>query len=218
MDDVLSAVDAHVGKYIFFECILNSLRGRKKAVVLATHQVQYLQYADRVLVLDGEGNQTFFGPYQDLVDQKEKFEYIGLSSVSRDKHFEAREAEVNDVDIGGSRNGNSADEEHAGQRHVADDEVADANAERSPESSTKPTPPPPSISANSTKNQLQGVQMEKSKVGKISFNLWTDYIANGGIWRGLYALLSALLSQGSLMMADYWLKCELVSVSAGLLS
>ncbi|KAG7261535.1 hypothetical protein CRUP_002600, partial [Coryphaenoides rupestris] len=38
LDDPLSAVDAHVGKYIFEECIKKELRG--KSIILVTHQLQ----------------------------------------------------------------------------------------------------------------------------------------------------------------------------------
>uniref|UniRef100_A0A3B4BKB0 ABC transporter domain-containing protein n=1 Tax=Periophthalmus magnuspinnatus TaxID=409849 RepID=A0A3B4BKB0_9GOBI len=39
LDDPLSAVDAHVGKHIFEECIKKELHG--KSVILITHQLQH---------------------------------------------------------------------------------------------------------------------------------------------------------------------------------
>lgn len=38
LDDPLSAVDAHVGKHIFEECIKKKLQG--KSIILVTHQLQ----------------------------------------------------------------------------------------------------------------------------------------------------------------------------------
>jgi hypothetical protein len=63
----LSAVDAEVGKSLFFNCICKELRDKDKAVVLVTHQLQYLQYANKILVLDENGNQVFFGSYEELM-------------------------------------------------------------------------------------------------------------------------------------------------------
>lgn len=39
LDDVLSAVDAHVGEHIFKHCIRGMLRD--KAVIMVTHQVRF---------------------------------------------------------------------------------------------------------------------------------------------------------------------------------
>ncbi|KAG7236959.1 hypothetical protein INR49_032966 [Caranx melampygus] len=53
LDDPLSAVDAHVGKHIFEECIKKELQG--KSIILVTHQLQYLEFCDDILLLeDGE--------------------------------------------------------------------------------------------------------------------------------------------------------------------
>ncbi|OXU26939.1 hypothetical protein TSAR_013829 [Trichomalopsis sarcophagae] len=49
LDDPLSAVDAAVGRKIFQDCIKTQLKD--KTVVLVTHQFQYLEEVDRVLVL-----------------------------------------------------------------------------------------------------------------------------------------------------------------------
>eukprot|EP00055_Hartaetosiga_balthica_P015720 m.95054 g.95054 ORF g.95054 m.95054 type:complete len:1356 (-) comp8936_c0_seq4:1185-5252(-) len=46
LDDPLSAVDAHVGKSIFEDCIQGQLK--EKTVLLVTHQLQYLPRCDRV--------------------------------------------------------------------------------------------------------------------------------------------------------------------------
>ncbi|KAI9355946.1 P-loop containing nucleoside triphosphate hydrolase protein [Zopfochytrium polystomum] len=53
LDDPLSAVDAHVGKFLFEECILGALKGRTR--VLVTHQLHVLSRVDMVVVMrDGE--------------------------------------------------------------------------------------------------------------------------------------------------------------------
>ena len=49
LDDPLSAVDTHVGKHLFEECIKKFLAD--KVVILVTHQIQYLKEADNILVL-----------------------------------------------------------------------------------------------------------------------------------------------------------------------
>ena len=48
LDDPLSAVDAHVGKHMFEECIVKYLRGKTR--ILVTHQLQYLPSVDRIIV------------------------------------------------------------------------------------------------------------------------------------------------------------------------
>ena len=79
LDDPLSAVDAKVGSLIFFECILKALRDRGKGVILATHQLQYMRYADRILALDKDGNQIFYGTYSELQEEKEVFAVLSAS-------------------------------------------------------------------------------------------------------------------------------------------
>eukprot|EP00467_Chlorarachnion_reptans_P022155 CAMPEP_0114497420 /NCGR_PEP_ID=MMETSP0109-20121206/6317_1 /TAXON_ID=29199 /ORGANISM="Chlorarachnion reptans, Strain CCCM449" /LENGTH=1397 /DNA_ID=CAMNT_0001674805 /DNA_START=146 /DNA_END=4339 /DNA_ORIENTATION=+ len=66
LDDPLSAVDQHVAAHIFFCTIQHHLRS--KAVVLATHQVQFLKYATRVVVLK-EGQQVANGTYEALREE-----------------------------------------------------------------------------------------------------------------------------------------------------
>lgn len=64
LDDVLSAVDAHVGAKIFAECITGVLRD--KTVVLVTHAIQYLPNCDSVIVMD-DGKIVEEGKYSRLM-------------------------------------------------------------------------------------------------------------------------------------------------------
>nr|CAD7430331.1 unnamed protein product [Timema monikensis] len=50
LDDPLSAVDTHVGKHLFEDCISNFLRD--KACLLITHQLQYLKQVDHIVILN----------------------------------------------------------------------------------------------------------------------------------------------------------------------
>lgn len=54
LDDPLSAVDTHVGKQLFNECIKNYLRNKTR--ILVTHQVQYLKDCDYIILLNNVSN------------------------------------------------------------------------------------------------------------------------------------------------------------------
>ncbi|KYB27064.1 ATP-binding cassette sub-family C member 4 [Tribolium castaneum] len=49
-DDPLSAVDTHVGKWIYDECFLRLLGG--KGIILVTHQTQFLHNVDKIYVVE----------------------------------------------------------------------------------------------------------------------------------------------------------------------
>ena len=49
LDDILSAVDVHVGKFIMEETILKYLKN--KTVIMPTHAVKYLDKADNIIIM-----------------------------------------------------------------------------------------------------------------------------------------------------------------------
>jgi len=73
LDDPLSAVDAHVGKALFENVILNMLHDKTR--ILVTHQTQYLSKADKILYVDN-GKIIFTGTYDQLLRSD-----IDLSSI-----------------------------------------------------------------------------------------------------------------------------------------
>uniref|UniRef100_A0AAQ5ZNC7 ATP-binding cassette, sub-family C (CFTR/MRP), member 12 n=1 Tax=Amphiprion ocellaris TaxID=80972 RepID=A0AAQ5ZNC7_AMPOC len=70
LDDPLSAVDAHVGKHIFEECVKKELQG--KSIILVTHQLQYLEFCDDILVLE-DGEILEAGNHEDLMTAKGRY-------------------------------------------------------------------------------------------------------------------------------------------------
>lgn len=78
LDDPLSAVDAHVGRHIFEQCIMEFLGDENKICVLVTHQLQYLRNVNHVILMDG-GQIEAEGPFnkiqkfnKDLLNQVEE--------------------------------------------------------------------------------------------------------------------------------------------------
>ncbi|XP_014644056.1 PREDICTED: ATP-binding cassette sub-family C member 11 [Ceratotherium simum simum] len=70
LDDPLSAVDAHVAKHIFEECIQKKLRG--KTVVLVTHQLQYLEFCDQIILLE-DGKICEKGTHSELIQKQGRY-------------------------------------------------------------------------------------------------------------------------------------------------
>ncbi|KAK9504179.1 hypothetical protein O3M35_010567 [Rhynocoris fuscipes] len=63
LDDPLSAVDTHVGKHLFEDCIQGYLKN--KTVMLITHQLQYLEKVDQIILLEN-GCLKALGTYHEL--------------------------------------------------------------------------------------------------------------------------------------------------------
>ncbi|GAB4840563.1 hypothetical protein Ancab_021333 [Ancistrocladus abbreviatus] len=64
LDDPFSAVDAHTGAHMFKRCLMQLLS--QKTVVYVTHQLEFLDVADHVLVMK-DGRIVQSGKYEDLV-------------------------------------------------------------------------------------------------------------------------------------------------------
>lgn len=63
LDDPLSAVDTHVSKHLFEQCLRDFLKNN--TVILVTHQLQFLQYVDQIIIL-ANGRVEAVGSYDSL--------------------------------------------------------------------------------------------------------------------------------------------------------
>ncbi|DAZ98872.1 TPA: hypothetical protein N0F65_002597 [Lagenidium giganteum] len=68
LDDILSAVDSHVGRDIFEQCIKSKLK--MKLVLLVTHSLSFLDQCDRITVL-GSGRIVESGSFKQLMTQQQ---------------------------------------------------------------------------------------------------------------------------------------------------
>ncbi|KAG5889084.1 hypothetical protein JTB14_004928 [Gonioctena quinquepunctata] len=80
LDDPLSAVDTHVGKQLFDQCISGYLRN--KCVILVTHQLQYLKNVKTIYLLD-HGRVQVSGSYEAIRKSDTKF-YKMLASLDEE--------------------------------------------------------------------------------------------------------------------------------------
>ncbi|KAF2881310.1 hypothetical protein ILUMI_24866 [Ignelater luminosus] len=99
LDDCLSAVDTHVGKHIFYECIKGFLKDN--ICILVTHHGQFLREADNVVLLD-KGVLKFQGNYAILKQENnEELSTINNYENTEEGYVEAEEIEdkiANNID------------------------------------------------------------------------------------------------------------------------
>ena len=184
LDDPLSAVDAHVGKDIFFGCILGGLRRRGKTVVLATQQVQYLPYADKILILNKKGQQSFFGSYEDLVERPNVMSIMSLTPSTRielTKEFEDCENE---------------DKQGDGREEYLE-EIPTTTGEILSRVSAL-------IDGGLKRHKI--VEEEDRVVGCVTTETYSSYLRFGGVAFGIGAAFQLLAAQVVTMMSDYWLR------------
>eukprot|EP00897_Mesotaenium_endlicherianum_P000582 jgi/Mesen1/10524/ME000083S10028 len=82
LDDPLSAVDTHVGRHLFDQCICGALKGKTR--VLVTHQLQYVAAADAIAVV-ADGTIEAYGTYDELRSQGIDFEMFGDDSEDEEE-------------------------------------------------------------------------------------------------------------------------------------
>ncbi|XP_022822041.1 multidrug resistance-associated protein 4-like isoform X2 [Spodoptera litura] len=88
LDDPLSAVDAHVGRQLFDECISGYLRHSTR--VLVTHQLHYLKAADYIVIMNN-GSVEAKGTYDELINTGKDF--AKLLSSSHDENEDLKDIE-----------------------------------------------------------------------------------------------------------------------------
>lgn len=117
IDDALSAVDAHVAKHLFEECIVKNLLecddnySKKRSVILATNSLQHLNHprVDKIVVLR-QGRIIEQGSYKELsADKSSEFSRFlsvinesGVKSSIKEETVDQIEDEIAGIQTGGN--------------------------------------------------------------------------------------------------------------------
>ncbi|XP_046989234.1 ATP-binding cassette sub-family C member 4-like [Schistocerca americana] len=127
-DDPLSAVDTHVGKHLFDECIINFLRNKTR--ILVTHQLQYLSEANHVVLINN-GKVEAQGGYAALTRQPQYSAMLGAAEgdeggeerpeAERAHHGITRQLSRTSIKSKTSRHGSILEEEEEEEEAAAPD-------------------------------------------------------------------------------------------------
>lgn len=176
LDDPLSAVDSHVGRHLFENCIQGFLRD--KIVILVTHQLQYLPTADQIVLLD-HGIIKSTGTFESLRDS-------GLDFAK----FLPKEEEVveNENILQRSISRSSKESRSSYHRHSS---ISSASSKES-------------MDIEEFTSKLQ--DEEKRGQGSIGFTYYKAYFkAAGGYCIMFFIFFAFLLSQLTASFGDYFL-------------
>ncbi|XP_071501330.1 ATP-binding cassette sub-family C member 5-like [Diadema antillarum] len=181
LDNPLSAVDAHVGQHIFKECIRGVLR--EKTVLFVTHQLQYLQDCDTVVVMAG-GRIVERGGHEELMELYG--EYAGLISAHYFQDKEEEEAEEED--------------------ETAKEDVAKGQLGRQASLASSAGTDTDTQSTSSHQEDGQLTTLEERTGGALSLQTYHGYIqAMGGYFFAFCLLLSFIVLVGILTFNTWWL-------------
>ncbi|KAF9357787.1 hypothetical protein BGX34_009218 [Mortierella sp. NVP85] len=180
LDDPLSAVDAHVGKYLFKNCVMGALQGKTR--VLVTHQLHVLPQVDYVICMkDGEIAER--GTFQELMEKEGEF-----SSLMKE-HGGMEEAEKEE-----------ANDEHIVHSSASTDAK---NADKDASDKEKPSGKKEGAAAGKPKGLMS---QEERSTGSVSGKIYGSYLNAAGGLHLLPIMLSLLtITQVAKVGNDLWL-------------
>ncbi|XP_020949893.1 multidrug resistance-associated protein 9 [Sus scrofa] len=191
LDDPLSAVDAHVGKHVFEECIKKALRG--KTIVLVTHQLQFLESCDEVILLE-DGEICEKGTHKELMEERGR--YAKLIHNLRGLQFKDPEHIYNAAMVEALKENPAERDEDAGLMILAPGDEKNEGKEPETESEL--------VDIKVPLHQL--IQTESPREGTVTWKTYHTYIkASGGYLLSLFVVSLFLLMIGSSAFSNWWL-------------
>ncbi|KAF9134969.1 hypothetical protein BGW39_005266 [Mortierella sp. 14UC] len=206
MDDPLSAVDAHVGKRLWQDCVLQELG--KKTRVIATHQLHILPDVDYVICMK-HGRIAEQGTFQDLMAHQGDFfklmkKYGGHHHEDEDEEdgSGAQRLRRRVLKRNKSSNGNVV-------TAVAESTTTATTTTESDDDLTVLQESDEIVSVGdgeSTKEILKGQMTDEERAsGAVSKKVYRDYFRLGGDWNWIFIVFMLSAQQAAGVAMNVWL-------------
>uniref|UniRef100_A0A8C0F341 Canalicular multispecific organic anion transporter 1 n=1 Tax=Bubo bubo TaxID=30461 RepID=A0A8C0F341_BUBBB len=177
LDDPLSAVDAHVGKYLFKHVLGPKGLLQKKTRILVTHSISFLPQVDNIVVLVA-GAVSEHGSYSTLLANRGAFaQFLNL--------YGSQEEDASEKNTTGTGN-------TTGLRQL--------EGKRSTNSWKKAQEEPP----KKLKGQ-QLIEKEAVETGKVKFSMYLRYLHAVGLWYSFWVAMGYVGQYAAFVGTNLWL-------------
>ncbi|KAH7828103.1 putative Multidrug Resistance Associated Protein (MRP) [Monocercomonoides exilis] len=194
LDDPLSAVDAHVGRFLFDECIEGALRGSGKTVLLITNQLQFLDKADQVVVMK-RGTICAQGKYEELKEQGIDFSRFVIKRKGDMKDRKMKEKSRKAEGAEGMETANKITEKNDKELIKIEN---DGDERRNKENGSN--------KEEESKAGRQIMTEEEYETEKVPVRSYISYVRSLFPWWGVCAyFILALIANGGECFQSYWL-------------
>ncbi|KAF9988832.1 hypothetical protein BGZ75_008458 [Mortierella antarctica] len=209
MDDPLSAVDAHVGKRLWEDCMLHEMRDRTR--IIATHQLHVLPDADYIICMR-DGAIAEEGTYKDLMAKNGDFcalmaQYGGVQNSDEEAKVTVEEEDQDAIDHAVIKNlekRGAAPSEKAksvrlsmasDSKEVYEEDEQDHGSLDEPEEGTDAK----------TKKVQKLMSEEERETGAVKGNVYGGYLRASGrlLWASVFGFF--VLQQLANVMGNQWI-------------
>jgi ABC-type multidrug transport system fused ATPase/permease subunit len=206
LDDCLSAVDAHVGRDLFDECILKVLLQRnidsngnqkKRTVILVTNALQYLSHplVDRIVVLN-KGTIVETGSYKELLARENSEFKSSLRSFNESMSGDYSNETDDPIGDGEAKPGENATEaDGSGGIPARLRSLSIAESTRDADGD-----------ADKGSKKLMTDEMDEREIGKVGGDVYMEWArAAGGVWVAIPLLLIFSAGEVVAVLSNWWL-------------
>lgn len=189
LDDPLSAVDAHVGKHLFEECIMK-LKEQNKCILFVTNALHFVKHSTKIYVLK-DGHIAESGNFVQLSkrgtlfkDMMNTLQETGNSSLAA---------------------GNENDEEHSGEEKKVDS-VNLLDKSQSNDETTHKTKKEAKPKADKPPSTGKLITTEDQEVGNVDLRVYIKWAtAAGGVAVGAMIIFAFYFAEMVSMLSSWWL-------------